>query len=135
MPAWVGARHRKDGHPAGVWTATAAAVLSALLPGTGQLFAGRRRRAIPYLCFTALSLGVGVAALVAGRVTVLELVVQERWLDAAMVGVWLSLAVRVASAIDAFGCLRPIGLRPVRRSLAGGALLLAIVTLLSFPHL
>ena len=129
------ARHRKDGEPAGVWIAIAGALLSGLLPGVGQLFAGRRRRAIPYLVFTALTLGVGVAALFAGRVTLLELVVQERWLDAAMVGVWVSLAVRVASAIDAYGCLRPIELRPVRRSLAGAALLLALVTVLSIPHL
>src|SRR5664279_2414799 len=135
MLAWASsAKHRRDGEPVGVGPALLAAVLSALLPGLGQLYAGRRRRAIPYLCFTVLNLGLGVAALLVGRVRILEMVVQQSWLTAALVGTGASLVVRAAAAIDAYGCLRPL-LGPPRGLAAAGLLsLTAVVLVLALPH-
>src|SRR5690349_8758039 len=80
-----------------VLVATGAAAASALLPGMGQLAVGRRRRALPYLVFTVLSVMVGVWAVVVGPERLLELAVQPAWLTAAVVAIVVSLLVRVMS--------------------------------------
>jgi LCP family protein required for cell wall assembly len=135
MPGWARvARHRKGGDGAGLGTAVTAAVLSAVVPGAGQLLVGRVRRAIPYLCFSAASLGLATAALSVGRVRLLELVVEPTWLTAAMVACGVSLVVRVASSIDAYGCVRPILTAPRGRSFAGLLMLLVVLVLLTAPH-
>jgi LCP family protein required for cell wall assembly len=135
MGAWAGsARHRRDAGTTPVRWALLAAALSALLPGVGQWYAGRRRRAIPYLVFTALTIAVAGAALFTGRVRLLELAVQQSWLIAAVVGTSASLLVRAVSAVDAYACLRPL-LAPPRPRAAGGLLALGgVVLVLALPH-
>jgi polyisoprenyl-teichoic acid--peptidoglycan teichoic acid transferase len=129
-----GASHRREGHPAGLTQAMSAAALSAVLPGLGQLFAGRRLRALPYLLFSATSLGIGAAALSVGRVRLLELLVQPAWLTALTVASGISLIVRAISAVDGYGCMRPIFASPRGRSVAGLLLLGILVLGLAVPH-
>ncbi len=117
-----------------VLVASGAAALSALLPGAGQLAAGRRRRAVPYLAFTLATIGVAVWAAMLGRVELLELAVQPAWLTAAVVAIAVSLVVRVAAAIDAYGCVRPFTGRPAGASVAGVVVLALVVGLLVVPH-
>ncbi len=114
--------------------ALGAACASALLPGVGQLAVGRRRRAVPWLVFTFLSLcllawGAGV-----GTVHLLELAVQPAWLTAAVVLVVVSLVVRVASAVDAYGCVRPLVARPFAVSVVGLLMLALVAGLVAVPH-
>jgi polyisoprenyl-teichoic acid--peptidoglycan teichoic acid transferase len=135
MQAWAeDTNHRRAGQPAGVWPAALAAALSAVLPGLGQLFAGRRRRAIPFLVFSFLTFGAGVAAVFVGRVELLEMVVQPTWLTAAIVASAVSLVVRVVAAVDAYTCMRPLLAQPRARSLPGLLLLGLIVLVLAVPH-
>ena len=135
MPTWTRAgRRRLGGRPAGVGAALLAATLSAVLPGLGQLFAGRRRRAVPFLVFSAVTIAIGLAALFKGRVELLELVVQPAWLDAAMVASVVSLLVRAVAAVDAYGCVRPLLDAPRGRSAAGLVALLAVVLVIAVPH-
>jgi polyisoprenyl-teichoic acid--peptidoglycan teichoic acid transferase len=117
-----------------VLLASGAAVASALLPGVGQLAAGRRRRAVPYLVFTALSVAVVVWAAVVGSERLLELAVQPAWLSVAVVAIVVSLVVRVASAVDAYGCVRPLVGRPLGVSLVGLLVLALLGTLVVVPH-
>ena len=117
-----------------VLVATGAALASAVLPGTGQLAVGRRRRAVPYLVFTLLSLAAAVWAVVVGSERLLELAVQPAWLSLAVVAIAVSLLVRVVSAVDAYGCVRPLMARPVGVSLVGLLLLALLGTLVVVPH-
>ena len=135
MPAWGrSARHRHTEQPVPVRFAFLGAVLSALLPGLGQLYAGRRHRAVGYFAFSVLTLGVGLGAVLVGRVRILEMVVQQSWLNAAAGAITVSLLVRAVSAIDAYGCLRPL-LAPPRRGAAAGLLSLAsVMAVLALPH-
>jgi LCP family protein required for cell wall assembly len=114
--------------------ASAVAALSALIPGAGQLAVGRRRRALPYLAFTLASIGVAVWVATAGSVELLQLAVQPAWLTAAVLAIAVSLVVRVAAAIDAYGCVRPFTGRPVGPSVAGVIVLALVVGLLAVPH-
>ena len=135
MPAWGrSAKHRITGEPALVRFAFLGAVLSALLPGLGQLYAGRRRRSAGYLAFSVFTLGVGVAAVLLGRVRILELVVQQSWLNAAAGAIAVSVLVRAVSAVDAYGCLRPLVAAPRRAAVAGLLSLVAVVALMALPH-
>ena len=118
-----------------VLVASGAAALSALVPGAGQLAVGRRRRALPYLAFTVVSVGVAVWAAMQGRVQLLELAVQPAWLTVAVIAIAVSLVVRIAAAIDAYGCVRPFAGRPVGPSVAGIVVLALLVGLLAVPHL
>ena len=135
MPAWGrSAKHRHADKPVAVRFAFLGAVLSALLPGLGQLYAGRRRRAVGYVVFSVLTLGVGLAAVLVGRVRILELVVQQSWLDAAAGAITVSLLVRAVSAVDAYGCLRPLLAPPRSGAAAGLASLILVLTVLALPH-
>ncbi len=117
-----------------VAVAVLVAALSAVVPGAGQLAAGRRRRSVPFLAFTVLSLAAAVAALLAGRERLLELVVQPGWLTAFIVVAGLSLVVRLVAAADAYGCVRPWFGRPVLPTAAGLVLLALVAGLLVVPH-
>jgi len=109
-------------------------VLSAVLPGAGQLFAHRRRRALPFLIFTLATPGLGLWAVMVGRVQLLQLAVQPRWLMGAVAVAAVSLAVRVYAAVDAYGCVRPLVARPVGSSVAGVVALTLLVGVLAVPH-
>ena len=114
--------------------ASGAATASALLPGVGQLVVGRRRRAVPFLVFTALSLAIAAWAAVVGRDRLLELAVQPAWLSALVVAIVVSLVVRVVAAVDAYGCVRPLVGRPAGVSLVGLLVLALLGTVVVVPH-
>ena len=114
--------------------ASGAATASALLPGVGQLVVGRRRRAVPFLVFTALSLAIAAWAVVVGRDRLLELAVQPAWLSALVVAIVVSLVVRVVAAVDAYGCVRPLVGRPAGVSLVGLLVLALLGTVVVVPH-
>jgi LCP family protein required for cell wall assembly len=89
-------------HLPGRGRALLAAALSLIVPGTGQLLAGRRRRAIPYLI---VSVGLIVAATVLaarGEVYLLGLLVQPRWLTTFVVLDAVILIFRLVAALDAY---------------------------------
>jgi LCP family protein required for cell wall assembly len=117
-----------------VLVALGAACASVLLPGVGQFVVGRRRRAIPWLVFTFLSLCLFAWAAGVGSVHLLELAVQPAWLTTAVVLVVVSLLVRVASAVDAYGCVRPFAARPFTASLVGLLMLALVAGLVAVPH-
>jgi LCP family protein required for cell wall assembly len=79
-----------------------AGVLSALVPGAGQWYAGRRRRALVFLALIGLApLG---AAFLAGRGTdwLLEVVVQPRWLWVLFAANIVVVVLRLFAALDAY---------------------------------
>jgi polyisoprenyl-teichoic acid--peptidoglycan teichoic acid transferase len=117
-----------------VLVASGAATASALLPGVGQLLVGRRRRAVPFLVFTVLSVAAAAWAVLVGRDRLLELAVQPAWLTALVIGIVVSLVVRVVAAVDAYGCVRPLVGRPVGVSLVGLLVLALIGTVVVVPH-
>ena len=136
MPAWGrSAKHRIVGDPLPARFAVLGAVLSALLPGLGQLYAGRRRRAVGYLAFSVVTLGLGLATPLVGRVRIMELAVQQPWLKGAAAAVAVSFAVRAVSAVDAYGCLRPLAAPPRGGALAGLLSLVVVLAVLALPHL
>ena len=109
------------------------ALLSALLPGAGQWYAGRLVRGLLFLApFLAAAAVAGVVLWRSGRGELAALLVRPSWLWA-IVAVDLVLAgVRVASVIDAHRLTRPV-FGAHRRGEAAVAVLLAIAV--AVPHL
>ena len=117
-----------------------AALLSLLLPGLGQLYLGRRRRALAFLLPIAL-VAVGAAVVLAGGMTrTLALVLQPTVFSGLLAGLVGLLAYHLAAIVDAYqlarasaasGTERP---RPTAgqrtRAAAPLALALVVVTLL-----
>ncbi len=111
-----------------------AATLSVVIPGAGQLFAGRSRRAIGYLIFSALLVAIVVAGMVAGVRRVMSLVVQPSWLMAGLVLILISAAVRIVAAVDAYRLVRPANPQP-RASAAVGIVAVSVIAVASLvPH-
>jgi LCP family protein required for cell wall assembly len=79
-----------------------AAVLSALVPGLGQWYAGRLRRAVIFVVPTLAAAGVLVAVASRGLARILELAVQPAVLWALLAANLLVLVWRLASVVDAF---------------------------------
>ncbi|MFH1104035.1 MAG: LCP family protein [Actinomycetota bacterium] len=112
--------------------ALAAAAMSLVVPGTGQWFAGRRRRALPFLAVSAVLAVVVVVGAARGEVFALRLLVQPRWLTALIV---LNVAVglfRLAASIDAYR-VAAVG-TPAGSAVLHGAVAGLLVIVLLVPH-
>ena len=107
-----------------------AAFLSALVPGLGQLYAGRIRRALVFF-LPALALLVGAIVLYdRGAVGILELAVQPNVLRGVLIIDALALVWRVWAAVDAYVVTAP----PEQRTEVSKALLVVLVVFVAIPH-
>ncbi len=112
------------------WLGVTAIAASLLIPGTGHLLIGRRKRAIALLAGTAMVL-LGAAWLLSlGTFGVLELLVQPRWVRAVLVLNLLLGLFRVMAALDVALIVRP---RLDRLVASGVAVVLLLVLVL--PHM
>ena len=114
------------------------ALLSAVVPGTGQIAAGARRRGYIMLAVVGLLLIVGVAIAFQGSDEVLSWAVRPQVLLALLGINVVLLAFRLFAVIDAY---RTTGGRPGRAdrssrpaAVAGGVLLALVVLLTVAPH-
>ncbi len=112
-----------------------AALLSTLVPGAGQWYAGRRRRAWLVLGLA----GVGLAGVVwfaaQGKTYLLRTVVQPRWLWLLLVADLVVLALRAFAVADAYALerrLRP-GAQP-GKGWPARALLVVLLAAVAVPH-
>ncbi|MEA3501903.1 MAG: LCP family protein [Actinomycetota bacterium] len=108
-----------------------AAVFSAVVPGAGQWYGGRLRRAIAVFVPVVVLVVVAASAWSRGRVRLLELVVQPSMLWTLLGVNLLVLAWREFAVVDAFRTARN-GRRPGRLA---GAVLAATVTVVALPHI
>lgn len=108
-----------------------AAALSALIPGTGQLYAGKTRRALPYLAVSAVVVGVVAALAVRDPLGVVKLAFRPGVL-LGLLGVDVALLVfRAIASVDAYRVTartRPVGPWAMRAGVV--ALSIVLVT----PH-
>jgi len=113
-----------------------AGLLSALLPGLGQIYAGRRRRGWILLAITVAVIAGSLWVLLADRMTTLSWTVRPSALRWLLVADGIFLLFRAAAAIDAFLCVpRPRRLPAGRRAGVAVSLLAgAIIGILSVPH-
>lgn len=117
-----------------------AAVASVLLPGAGQLVAGRRRRGMALLAW-ALVLGLVLAWVVSRpAATLVAVAVHPAALPTLLVANLVLLAVRLWATLDAYvAAARPPAWPPVTRppsaTLGTGLALVLLVALVSLPHL
>ena len=129
-------REKKASEETGQKWPALAAFLSAFVPGAGQLYGGRWRRAIViFVPFLALFLA-GAAILVSlGTIDLVGLLVQPRVLWTILAINTLLLGWRLFAVADAYFGTPSAGVfTGVRSSLWGGALLLALVIAVAAPH-
>jgi LCP family protein required for cell wall assembly len=115
-----------------------AGFLSFLVPGTGQLYAGRLRRGITMLAVTLVVAAAVLAVWLQGSIFVLRLVVQPDVLLALLVANALFFVFHVHCVVDAYrGARRPsFPPRATRSGLIGhAALVAALLALTVAPHL
>lgn len=110
------------------WRPFVAALLSAVFPGAGQWFAGRRGRAILYAIPFAATVGAGVWVVSRGRVELVSLLVQPAWITAFTAANVALAVLRLTAAIDAY---REEGGRWFSMVSAGTAI---VVLALMLPH-
>jgi LCP family protein required for cell wall assembly len=118
-------------------SAPLAALLSFLLPGLGQLYAGRPRRAVAFLVPALLTWGAILYALSQGPFGVLRYLVQPQLLTVLLVVNVALFALHALAVIDAWSLVRAGQIRrgavPARARTGGGALgalaLLLVATL------
>jgi LCP family protein required for cell wall assembly len=112
-----------------------AAFLSALVPGTGQLYAGKQRRGWILVAISAVLLLIGAYFLGRGRTYLLKLTVQPRWVMAMLIFALVLLAFRLFAIFDAFRSVRAT--KPKTNGATIG-IIVALVGLLfinAVPHL
>jgi len=90
------------------WRPTAAAGLSLLVPGAGHAFVGRPRRGLVFFIPAVAAAVAGVVLYLQGRLFLLELLVQPRWVSTLFAVNVVGLAVRAAAVIDAYRIARPV---------------------------
>lgn len=116
----------------GTWHPLAAAGMSLIVPGAGQWYAGRRRRAIPFLALGVLAVAAGALLVAQGSIFALQLIVQPRWVWAVIIGNVALGAVRLWAATDAYVVAAPRSGHPSAPVLiAVGAVLAAVLIV---PH-
>ncbi len=117
--------------------AALAGMLSFLVPGAGQLYAGDRRRGLVLLGLTAV-IGVAVILLYArGPVFALRLLVQPRVLLALLAAVVLAFGVHAAAIVDAYASAGRASQRPARgllRVVARLSMLGLLVLAIAVPY-
>ncbi|MEX2323989.1 MAG: LCP family protein [Acidimicrobiia bacterium] len=84
------------------WRPLVAAGLSLLVPGWGQWFVGRRRRAVPFFVVTGALLVIGAYLATKGMFSLLEIFVQPQWVWTLVIGNIAVFILRLISAADAF---------------------------------
>ena len=113
------------------WKPPLAALLSALIPGAGQWYGGRRRRAV--LLF-APALGIVIAGITTGAVMgttdIIGLAVRPSTLWALIGGNVLVVAWRLFAVADAYLLMAA----PIDRTAASWALLAGLLILVAVPH-
>jgi TM2 domain-containing membrane protein YozV len=117
-----------------------AASLSAVVPGVGQLYLGRRWRGWLMLGVSLVVIGIGFRIWMMGSVFMLKLLVQPSVLLALLVVDAVLLAFRLFAVLDAYRLGRPAGgadrrRRARARRYGGGAALVVLVGLTALPHL
>lgn len=117
----TGATHVPSGQPErSVRRALLLSLASAVLPGSGLVAAGRRRAGCCVLGVLLLLLGVGAVLVLRSSSTgLLQLAVQQSWLDAVIVGALVLAALWAAVITATWLAARPTGLRGGARVLAG----------------
>ena len=110
-----------------------AAAMSLVVPGAGQWFAGRRRRAVPFLAGTAALLGIAIVMVARGEVYALRLLVQPRWLTTFIVADVAVAVFRLVAAIDAY-VVAAAG-TGFNRPAVHAAVAVVLVGVLVVPHL
>jgi LCP family protein required for cell wall assembly len=112
-----------------------AALFSTLLPGAGQWYAGRRRRALVLAAVAGTGLGTTVWLVAQGKVYLLRTFVQPRWLWVLLAVNLVILAGRAFAVADAYALERR--LRPGRqpgRGWPARALLVLLLAAVVVPH-
>ncbi len=120
-PSAAGVRRRR------AWLA---GLLSSILPGAGQVYAGRLLRALWFLLPTAGALGAAAALASRGPVYLARLAVQPRWLWVLLAANAALALLRLVAAADAYRLAA--GARPGRVLRAVG--LAAAVAVIAAPH-
>lgn len=116
-----------------------AALLSALIPGAGQLYLGYRRRGLPMVALTVLAVCLGGGLWLLDPILVLSWLVQPRVLLGLLVLDAVLLAFRLFAVVDAFGlalgdrrAIRDLGRRG--RRVGVGAALALLLVFTAVPH-
>ncbi|HZJ48729.1 MAG TPA: LCP family protein [Acidimicrobiia bacterium] len=110
-----------------------AALLSAILPGVGQIYVGRKRRGWGMLTVTFIAVIAAGALASAGLSTLLKALVQPDILVGIFVGNIIVFALRVAASVDAYRLGSGTSGGALRAETAGLFIVLAVV-LLAAPH-
>ena len=79
-----------------------AAVLSVLVPGAGQFYAGARRRSLWFAIPFAAALAVGVWLLLQGRIGLVSILVRPGWLIGLSIANVAVAVLRIWAAVDAY---------------------------------
>ena len=109
-----------------------AALLSAVIPGAGQLYTGRRRRGAAMVAVTTAILALAAALWLQGPVFLLKLLVRPSVLLGLLAANAILLVFRAAAVVDAYRLAvrsRPDG---IRRASWAGVVLLTVV--MAAPH-
>jgi hypothetical protein len=111
-------------------------MLSAVIPGMGQIMAGYRRRGILMVAVTCVLIGIGIAIYQQGISTIISWLVQPRFLIGIFVANLVVLLFRVGAVIDAY--LAPCGYSvssPLQTRRVFSILALTLILLLTVaPH-
>lgn len=113
-------------------------LLSSIVPGAGQIYAGRVRRGLVMLSVAAVAAGVAVVVSLRGSAYLLEQLVRPEILLALLAANFLFFVYRLFAVVDAYR-LASRARRPTTRSAASAALatlsLAALVSLTAAPHI
>ncbi|MFQ5947466.1 MAG: LCP family protein [Acidimicrobiia bacterium] len=86
-----------------------AALLSALIPGTGQLYAGKRRRGWILIGLSAAALLVAIGVYSRGKIFVAKLAVDPTMLVLFLIANAVGLSIRMFAVVDAYLAARRLG--------------------------
>ena len=111
-----------------------AGVLSALVPGAGQLYVRRRVAGAIYLALTLAALGTGLWFLSRGRLYLLKLSVQPRWLELLALAMVVTWSLRVIAALHAVWVSLPERNRVGFSEVTSVMIVVVVLAALALPH-